>query len=76
MTESQNVHADGVCNGMMFLPSDEQLSSQKLYSLSFEMKNHDLSLCIAAKSRRNPNLKAQWNVEKRRARSFAGAARL
>jgi hypothetical protein len=27
----------------MFLPSDEQMSSQRLYNLSFAMKDHDLS---------------------------------
>ena len=42
ITESQNVHVDGVCNGMMFLPSDEQLSSQEFYSLFCAMNNPTL----------------------------------
>jgi hypothetical protein len=31
-TESQNVHADGVCSGMIVLPSHDKRSSPAIYS--------------------------------------------
>ena len=39
ITESQNVHADGVCNAMIFLPSNDQHNSQKNYNFFRAFKN-------------------------------------
>jgi len=39
ITESQNVHADGVCNAMIFLSSNDQHNSQKSYNFFRAFKN-------------------------------------